>query len=59
MENNENKPQWEPPCEKCERTMRLVGIEADDARPNTSLQTYECECGETSVFQITRMQGRA
>ena len=43
----------EPPkCERCERAMRLIGIERDSDDAKMSLQTFACACGAFAVSKV-------
>lgn len=40
----------EPPkCQRCEQSMRLIGIERDPDNAQINLQTFQCTCGEFAV----------
>jgi hypothetical protein len=41
-----------PECRRCERVMRLVGIERDPDDPHLRLQTFACACGELAVSRL-------
>lgn len=41
-----------PPCPGCERTMRLVGRERDEATPNMEVLTFECDCGHVTTATL-------
>jgi hypothetical protein len=58
MPDTDSNPPWKPPCNKCDKPMRLVGIEADEADARHSLHTYVCECGETLAFAISKFSGK-
>ena len=53
------RPVWEPPCDKCSKPMRLVGIEGHPDSELSDLHTFQCECGELGVFSVTQYRGAA
>ncbi len=42
-----------PKCSRCGRLMKLIGMEPDEANARASMHTYECDCGERTVVQVT------